>query len=447
MSLQMNSRTTVSVVMPSLNQATFIERSIRSVLTQSGPLLELIVMDGGSTDGTQAILSRLAREADGRLHWYSEADHGPAHAVNKAMAMVRGNIIGWLNADDIYMPGAVGRAVQALETQPEWMMVYGHGQHIDECDRVIGDYPTRRPDTPLQAFADGCFICQPTVFLRRKVLNEYGELDESLKAAFDLEWWLRIFSRHPASIGFIDEPQAGSRLHSACITVKQRETAIREGMQVLAQYLGTCPLHWFKTYANEVLADYPHGQQINDIKVHLKKFAHRISSHLSDPDKQELSNLLETDARIKLATPDAYLDIYSDGWLPARTTLRVRSRKRHWRCVELQGRHISKTNRPLHLSVSSPEGKSYVHKIDKKGPFSLQIELPIPARHPAFWTFAIEAEGSFIPRDHEAGSEDDRELACQIDAIRLHKKVRDGKYFSLLMKKETNKSPSTTKSS
>ncbi|RLJ20549.1 hypothetical protein DJ030_06420 [bacterium endosymbiont of Escarpia laminata] len=406
--------------MPSLNQASFIERSIRSVLSQSKTPLELIVMDGGSTDGTQAILSRLAQEANGRLRWKSEADRGPAHAVNKAMAIVRGDIIGWLNADDIYMPGALERAVQTLDAHPEWLMIYGHGQHIDECDRVIGDYPTRLPDTPLQAFADGCYICQPTVFLRKDALNRYGRLTESLETAFDFEWWLRIFSQQQEAIGFVDAQQAGSRLHRACLTLNQRETVIREGMQVLAQYLGTSPLHWFKTYTDEMLADYPHGRQINNIKAYLNKFSRSISAYLSDADKQELRNYQQTDARINLAIPDAYLEIYSDGWLPVRSTLRVRSRKRRWQRVELRGRHVSKADGPLQLKVYSPEGKESVHKIEKRGPFSLQIELPAPAERPAFWTFTIEADGGFVPREYEPGSDDDRELVCQIDAIRLH---------------------------
>ncbi len=419
---QASRQATVSVVMPSLNQATFIERSIHSVLTQSDALLELIVMDGGSNDGTQAILSRLAQESDGRLRWQSEADRGPAHAVNKAMAMTQGDVIGWLNADDIYMPDALERAVQTLDAHPEWVMVYGHGQHINECDQVIGDYPTRLPDTPLQAFADGCFICQPTVFLRKDALNRFGGLTESLETAFDFEWWLRFFSQQHEAIGFVDALQAGSRLHSTCITLNQRETVIREGMQVLAQYLGTSPLHWFKTYTDEILADYPHGRQIKNIKAYLIKFARSISGYLSDADKQELRNYQQTDARINLAIPDAYLEIYSDGWLPVRSTLRVRSRKRHWRRVELRGRHVSKANGPLQLKVYSPDGKESVHKIEKKGPFSLQIDLPVVTERPAYWTFVFEADGCFIPRESDPGTDDARELACQIDAIQLHTK-------------------------
>ncbi len=105
----------VSIVMPSLNQVQYIERALRSILEQETKFsLEVIVMDGGSTDGELEILSCIAIESQGRLHWYSEADRGPAHAVNKAMAKARGEVIGCLNADDLYPPGAIERAVKAM---------------------------------------------------------------------------------------------------------------------------------------------------------------------------------------------------------------------------------------------------------------------------------------------------------------------------------------------
>ncbi|MEO8333246.1 MAG: glycosyltransferase family 2 protein [Gallionella sp.] len=283
----------VSVVMPSLNQAGYIERAIRSVLTQHDESVELIVMDGGSTDGTQSLLGRLAREAEGRLHWVSEADRGPAHAVNKAMAVAQGGVIGWLNADDAYSPGAVARAVQALQANPQWMMVYGHGQHIDEYDRVIDSYPTRRPDVPIQVFADGCFICQPTVFLRKTALPELGQLDENLKTAFDFEWWLRLFSCHPGRVGFVDAVQAHSRLHGASITLGQRETVIRESMQIVTRYLGVCPLHWFKSYVYEMLIKHPQPPWSDAQKTHLQEFAHSISACLSADDQRDIGVWLD----------------------------------------------------------------------------------------------------------------------------------------------------------
>ncbi|MCX7144138.1 MAG: glycosyltransferase [Proteobacteria bacterium] len=129
----------VSVVMPSLNQVKFIDTAIDSVLGQDYPNIELIVADGGSDDGTVELL-KARQTGDGRLRWSSQPDSGPAAAVNGALAQVRGTVVGWLNSDDVYAPGAVRRAVDALEANPNWLMVYGHGQHVDGEGKALDDY-------------------------------------------------------------------------------------------------------------------------------------------------------------------------------------------------------------------------------------------------------------------------------------------------------------------
>ena len=405
--------------MPSLNQSGFIERSIRSVLSQAGVDLELIVVDGGSTDGTQRLLTRLAREAQGRLRWVSEADGGPAQAVNKAIGLSSHDMIGWLNADDVYTPGALERAARALQTNPRWLMVYGHANHIDECDQVIGAYPTLMPSAGMEKFADGCFICQPTVLFRKAMVHVLGLLDEGLRAAFDFEWWLRLFKAHPQRVGFVDAAQAASRLHGGCITRGQRETVIREGMRVLARHLGTSPLHWFKTYVDELLGDYPHGRQIANVRSHLRRFSNDISGHLAPGEQRELKKFMGEDRRLQLAVPDAYLEVYPDGWLPVRATLRVRCHRRLWRRVELRGRHVSKGAGPLQLEIRSPDGKVEIRQVERPGPFRLEFHLPKPAARPAYWVFTIDASGGFIPSAQDTTSNDSRELACRIERLRL----------------------------
>jgi len=136
----------VTVVMPSLNQADYIGEVVSGALVLDGVCLEVIVVHGGSTDGTVEWLARVSVD-DRRLRWFSEQDKGPADAVNEAMRSARGTIFGWLNADDRYTDGALARAKQALEDEPEWLMVYGEGEHIDGAGNLIGDYPTI-PDVP-----------------------------------------------------------------------------------------------------------------------------------------------------------------------------------------------------------------------------------------------------------------------------------------------------------
>ncbi len=243
---------TVSIVMPSLNQVKFINAALRSVLDQDFRAVELIIADGGSTDGTCAVLERCAAQ-DSRLRWFSKQDSGPAEALNLALSQVRGSIIGWLNADDLYTPGAIRRAVESFSANQSSLMVYGQGEHIDEQGRFLNTYPTLPPDTPLEQFSQGCFICQPTVFFRRTLHLLLGPLDQSLKTAFDFDYWLRAFKAFEGRIGFVDALQAQSRLHKDCITLRQRSTVILEGMEVLSKTFGHAPKEWMLTYLDELL--------------------------------------------------------------------------------------------------------------------------------------------------------------------------------------------------
>jgi len=259
----------VSVVMPSMNQPEFIDQAITSVLSQDYPHIELIVADGGSRQDTLDILARRQRQ-DRRLRYFSRRDRGPAHALNDAMAAVRGTVIGWLNSDDLYAPGAISRALAALADDPRLLMVYGQGQHVDEHGAPIGLYPTLPPSAPLSKFSEGCFICQPTMFFRRSARILLGTLDETLKAAFDFDYWLRAFCAFPGRIGFVDEVQAMSRLHDGCITMRMRRTVALEGMQVLARHLGSAPKEWLLTYADELLAQDAEEREFSDIAQHME---------------------------------------------------------------------------------------------------------------------------------------------------------------------------------
>src|SRR5581483_7621959 len=148
----------VSIVTPCFNSARFLERTIASVLAQDYPALEYLVMDGGSTDETLAILERYR----GRLEFQSERDRGPADAVNKGFARSKGEILAWLNADDEYAPGAVSAAVRHLTAHPEVDVVYGEGFWIDEAGAKLDRYPTRSPYQP-EMFQQECAVCQPAV--------------------------------------------------------------------------------------------------------------------------------------------------------------------------------------------------------------------------------------------------------------------------------------------
>jgi glycosyltransferase involved in cell wall biosynthesis len=277
----------VSIVMPSLNQARFIDAAVQSVLSQDYPNIELIVADGGSRDNTIAALTRWQAK-DGRLRWFSRPDRGPAHALNDAMDAVRGTIIGWLNSDDLYTAGAISRAAAALAEAPQWLMVYGRGQHIDATAKTLGEYPTRQPSTPIQEFSNGCFVCQPTMFFRRSARILLGRLDEQLKTSFDFDYWMRAFGAFPDRIGFVNTVQAYSRLHEDCITLRMRQTVALEGMQVLARYLGAAPKEWVLTFVDELLAQKRSETSVTDVRDRAEQTMALASQWMSVNEKRDL---------------------------------------------------------------------------------------------------------------------------------------------------------------
>jgi len=176
----------VSVVTPSYNQGIFIEETMRSVLLQGYPNLEYIVIDGGSTDQSVELIKRYEPWL---AYWVSEPDRGQSHAINKGFRRASGDIIAYLNSDDLYLPGSIRQAVQFLSQDEEVGIVYGDCRVIDKESQTI--FLGRGRDFDL--FVELCwnFVQQPSVFMRRKILDLVGYLDEELHYAMDVDYWLR----------------------------------------------------------------------------------------------------------------------------------------------------------------------------------------------------------------------------------------------------------------
>lgn len=239
----------VSIITPSYQQDQFIQETIESVLSQDYPYWEHIVIDGGSTDQTKKILQSYNHLGD-RFRWVSEKDRGQAHAINKGLAMAKGEIIGWLNSDDTYLPHAVEKAVSALRQNPNWGMVYGRANYTDDKNQVIGPYPVE--PFQLDRLYETCFICQPATFMRKEVLDKVGGIDESFHFCMDYELWMRISKEY--SIGFIDEFLATSRLHHDSKTMTQyHSVGVPEIIRASIKNYGSVANHWLSRYYTYIL--------------------------------------------------------------------------------------------------------------------------------------------------------------------------------------------------
>jgi glycosyltransferase involved in cell wall biosynthesis len=220
----------VSVVIPSLNQARFLRDALDSVLSQDYPSLEVIVMDGGSTDRSLEILKRYAD----RIHFVSEPDLGQSHAINKGMALAHGQIVSWLNSDDRLVPGAIGKAVAALSANPDAAMLYGEGELIGESGEVVARFGATQAFDLWTLIHVWDYILQPTVFMRVERLREMGGLDESLHYGLDWDLWIRLGSRWP--VVYLPEVLAQSREYGQTKTARGGWSRFRELHSILARH-------------------------------------------------------------------------------------------------------------------------------------------------------------------------------------------------------------------
>lgn len=180
----------ISVITPSLNQGEFLERTIRSVLLQRYPNLEYIVIDGGSTDGSAAIIERYAPSL---AYYISEPDHGYIHAINKGLHRATGEILCWLSSDDFYLPGTLHSVAATLAADSGRAAVVGHVMKVyadrRPPEKIIGQYSSLQR---LLKFWRGYQMHQPSIFWRREVFESIGYLNEDRDLIADFDYWVRI---------------------------------------------------------------------------------------------------------------------------------------------------------------------------------------------------------------------------------------------------------------
>jgi glycosyltransferase involved in cell wall biosynthesis len=223
----------VSIITPSFNQAAYLEVCIHSVLGQDYQPIEFSIFDGGSTDGSLQIIERYQPKL---AHWESGPDLGQADAINKGLTRASGEIVAWLNSDDVYLPGAVAEAVDALAGHPEAAMVYGDGLMVDSDLRLLDPHRYRQLDLiDLLAFE---VLLQPAVFMRRSALEQVGLLDKRYHLVLDHELWVRLAADSP--IVHVPRFWALERTHGAAKTIA-RAAEFADEARLLLDRAGRSP--------------------------------------------------------------------------------------------------------------------------------------------------------------------------------------------------------------
>ncbi len=216
----------VSIVTPSFNQGHFLEETIQSVLNQDYPNIEYIIIDGGSSDNSVEIIKKY----ESRLtYWQSKPDKGQTDAINQGFARATGDILAWLNSDDILLSGAVSAAVQKLTEHPMAGMVYGDCWLINAEGKRIGRFPAAQTDYA-KLRRGYVHIPQQASFWRASLWHEVGPLDNSFYFAMDYDLWTRLATKAP--LIYFKEPWAAFRLHGMAKSIAEDDLCWPEMMRV-----------------------------------------------------------------------------------------------------------------------------------------------------------------------------------------------------------------------
>jgi glycosyltransferase involved in cell wall biosynthesis len=386
---------TVAVVTPSFEMAAFLGETIDSVLAQDWPHVDYLVMDGGSRDGTRELLESYGD----RVRWVSEPDGGQADAVNRGFGRTRGEIFAFLNADDVYRPGALRAAVDGLDRNPGAGAVYGDADYVDGDGATVCPYPVR--DFDRERLMHECFVCQPASFVRRSAWEACGGLDARLDYALDYDLWIRLSQLEP--LVRIPGTLATSRMHHANKSLGQREALYRESIAVAKRHFGYVPMTWLEQYARRrvdgVDQFYEHSRPSRRSRA--AAFALGLRHNPTQPRRfwRDWQS-------------DGIDGPFDDGWMSKVCSVCVDVPEGPARLV-VAGRHHAAVRRPLILKVDLDGERLGRVVMRHNGDFERRFEIP-PSLRGGQRDVSIVSAWTWRP-GRQAG--DERRLSCFLDRV------------------------------
>lgn len=255
----------ISIVTPSYNQGKFLKETIESVLNQEIQPLEYIIIDGGSTDESVSII----KEYEDKLaYWVSEKDSGQTNAINKGLQRITGEVWGYLCSDDTLLPGVLDDISHIFSENKEVDIVYGNCLWVDEKGKRLKVKIPNHPFDRLKLLKNN-FIYQPSVFMRKRVLEEIGPFNESLDYGMDYEYWLRASEKF--NFKYVDINVSTYRLHFDSKSIKHVKAMRKEMIKIKKPY----------GYESHAIREYQKFIFIGYHWYRLKQFIYRLITRVN----------------------------------------------------------------------------------------------------------------------------------------------------------------------
>lgn len=265
----------ISIVTPSYNQAQFLERTILSVLNQNYPNLEYIIIDGGSTDGSVQIIKKYGKYL---RYWVSEKDKGQADAINKGFQKSTGEILGWINSDDTYLPETFYKVVRNIKQNPYVDLIFGNIYFIDESDKRIGELRFTEFDFNTLIY-EGGNLHQTGTFWKKRIYDKVGGLNSNYKFCMDYDFFCRV-----AKVGKLCHMRdflANFRMHANAKSSTISHIGCKEHKEIMRRYIPKDLNKWDLQYRKFICVTrrfYKYIMQ-GDINYILKGFKRRIMNY------------------------------------------------------------------------------------------------------------------------------------------------------------------------